>query len=1328
MLPQFIVCLLLLVCRTSNLRADPIASWDFEKILNNKSANPKPDGWITSTPKTASLASDEFHSADHALRIAMTAVQTSPNQPTWQTDFIPVQGKIQVSGWMKTNQVLVGKVGWYKARLYFSLYDKNHKPVMKLSSGHADVAMVSGTTPWTHYQWQGKLPDEVAYIRIVCTLSHTTGIAWFDDIAVQNTPESDIEKQQKLEGERLLLGQGSTSAVPEPTQKVHVTVDPVPMPNRNAIKFPSYFATIKGNRFYRDGHRVFLLGAESSGVVYPYLYKLLGIDFISLTDTYGSASVGDFQNKGDNWHVSWHPYEYLPVELNSLLSNHLMPYISFQEVAAKYIPLFKADPRLFAERGHFLSYSPLNPLGEELRWDTRKALINSIKDQPVWAWELFNEVYYRCNDEADLDIFRQWAKAHYGTIDQANAAWKTYFTDFDQVTPPNPGFNMAMRINMPSGASDQLFTDFMKSQEEVFGDYLQKSHGKMKELDPSGYVTVQSTSNLKLDYVDSGVRPELKAKGEDFYGAENPQALYFQGKQNDPDEITDMLTTPMVYDITRAAAGDRPIVDEESTLSGRGGPKQEMHPLIDIEGTWRFHSEQDANESKQWSQPNFDDNNWKTIQVPGLWGKQGFANTQVGWYRRTFQLPVKPALLPDEKVLLQGRGLTDKSTIYLNGQKIYKTSTWNEKFSLDITSAVRWDAKNNLTIRIENHYLNGGFYWGGIRDYLQLMIGVPQSSQPLGPGQMRSWLWTKAVHGCAGSVLSYVYANEASPQYYSPFSPYKIQPAALKTIASTHQKINNLASMVLNVSDEKGERVGLIYPITTFRARIPKDYTDYLQAPLTHHLAGYYGSLLLNHIPFDMVMENQLQDVSRYRAIVLAVAPRVSEKMVNQLETYVRNGGTLLVSADSLVINDDTNSSLGNISWLPDRAQTGANQTGKTLGKGHIYMLPASAALPDLQKTIASLLARTKIQPHLLVTQKGDASATCVEAHTFGGGHRMVWYLMNWGAQCDAIVGAPQILPQGKSFFVRDAISGTTINSPTGKATWSPQQLDKGISMTIPCQDPRVLLIEDSAVRPMSLTNISPELQKQINQAWHPTIASDQKVLFDGSLYERMTPVMIPTAVNTMEKAGYGVYTSLTQITADKPFATWDGQQISQRPLKDFQVLIYSCPQGNVNISSEQINAVKQFVASGGGLLLLANPPHGPHGWLSTKGINELAKSFGITVKSQMLQDKNHCQNNQPLLPIFTNITADPVTANVHTFNPAGCAPLQIESDSAKVLIRSSASASVPNAPVLAVTQFGRGRVAVIGSGYWLEPDNLTQGDNQQLLSDLLHWLSPTTD
>jgi beta-galactosidase len=147
--------------------------------------------------------------------------------------------------------------------------------------------------------------------------------------------------------------------------------------------------------------------------------------------------------------------------------------------------------------------------------------------------------------------------------------------------------------------------------------------------------------------------------------------------------------------------------------------------------------------------PGFNDNTWRVVDIPHDWaveldhvnvsdnnimnhgykpiGRQ-FPRTSVGWYRRTFSVP-----LSDEgrKLALKFDGVFRNSRAWVNGHYIGTNLSGYEEFSLDVSDYVRYGQRNVVTVRVDATEGEGWFYEGaGIYRHVWLLkygpVHIPQ--------------------------------------------------------------------------------------------------------------------------------------------------------------------------------------------------------------------------------------------------------------------------------------------------------------------------------------------------------------------------------------------------------------------------------------------------------------------------------------------------------------------------------------------------------------------------------------------------------------------------
>ncbi|MFA6962697.1 MAG: DUF4350 domain-containing protein [Opitutaceae bacterium] len=667
---------------------------------------------------------------------------------------------------------------------------------------------------------------------------------------------------------------------------------------------------------------VFLMGFEST-VVYPWLYKLLGADFVHFQDTC-SAGVIRSNKEGDTTNVWWQNYDWLDAQLRRVLSSglsaHVQPYEELQDVfPGKRMPFYREFPDLYVNKSHFINYRFEEPDGRRLRENMWRSYLGITRRYPIFSYELFNEVRYMDYSPANLAGFRGAMQGKYLTISRANAAWGTAFAGFGELIPPeksNAGGGNRRGLS-PRDFSIPLWVDWQKFIEKVFAGHLSELAAFIRTIDrsPDVNLTVQSTCDLNQGYSGGdGVYPPLKVLSEDFYGAEGSGGAYISQVGGDNfNEIRDMIQAGMTGKLAAFVADKKPVIDIEVNLRGYGRSPVPGTRLIDLDHQWKFRPDNARDgETLGFASTGYDDSTpeWSPINVPGLWGAQGHADCTFGWYRTTFLLPAARAGL-HRPVFLNGSKLTDTATVYINGHRIHRTQSWSERFGIDISPYLHSDpaAPNTLVVSVENNYRDGGMYWGGIRDYLSIDDRPYSSLVPVTAGQMRSFLWQKITHGADGLVPSYAYTPEGD--HLSIFNPEKVTAAALLAMPLIKREISNVGDLVLS-QNRRLEPIGLLYSFESGRARVPANYEDWIKAPAAKDLTTWYGALRFANMPLNMIYNDALLGgrCDAQRVIILRMCERLADGTLAKLEAFARAGGTVLIDYGSAVTNDDTHAPL----------------------------------------------------------------------------------------------------------------------------------------------------------------------------------------------------------------------------------------------------------------------------------------------------------------------------------------------------------------------------------------------------------------------------------
>lgn len=110
----------------------------------------------------------------------------------------PNAKRVEVSGWMKTENVVKGSNPWEMARITLEFYDDAGEMV----GGYPPVtAQKSGSNEWKEYKMGYNIPAGATQVKLQLALGNATGTAWFDDISIRILdPSGDILSRKAITG------------------------------------------------------------------------------------------------------------------------------------------------------------------------------------------------------------------------------------------------------------------------------------------------------------------------------------------------------------------------------------------------------------------------------------------------------------------------------------------------------------------------------------------------------------------------------------------------------------------------------------------------------------------------------------------------------------------------------------------------------------------------------------------------------------------------------------------------------------------------------------------------------------------------------------------------------------------------------------------------------------------------------------------------------------------------------------------------------------------------------------------------------------------------
>jgi hypothetical protein len=132
------------------------------------------------------------------------------------------------------------------------------------------------------------------------------------------------------------------------------------------------------------------------------------------------------------------------------------------------------------------------------------------------------------------------------------------------------------------------------------------------------------------------------------------------------------------------------------------------------EDGWKFQTDSSQTAHlDEWFKPIFNDSQWKNIAIAKYWEDQGHPNYDgVAWYRRTVELPAKPAGIDGVDLVFEA--VDESAWIWVNGQYAgahdMGAEGWNKRFAADVGDLLKWGEPNQITVRVLDRDKAGGIW------------------------------------------------------------------------------------------------------------------------------------------------------------------------------------------------------------------------------------------------------------------------------------------------------------------------------------------------------------------------------------------------------------------------------------------------------------------------------------------------------------------------------------------------------------------------------------------------------------------------------------------
>lgn len=182
--------------------------------------------------------------------------------------------------------------------------------------------------------------------------------------------------------------------------------------------------------------------------------------------------------------------------------------------------------------------------------------------------------------------------------------------------------------------------------------------------------------------------------------------------------------------------------------------------------------------------------------------------------------------------------------------------------------------------------------------------------------------------------------------------------------------------------------------------------------------------------------------------------------------------------------------------------------------------------------------------------------------------------------------------------------------------------------------------------------------------------------------------------------------------------------------LKNLDIVVLWNPNNPLEIS--EISALTKFVENGGSLLVLASQEYDMID-SSRNSINSLLEPFGIRVMKNGTDDPTN-RKGCSCTPIIHNLTKHPINEDINSIVLYKPASLEIKGKAVAIARGDNDTFSIGSEPiggenviVVAVSEKGNGKVAVIGSSFIFDNGKIGDMDNKQFAKNLFTWLGDTS-
>jgi beta-galactosidase len=166
-----------------------------------------------------------------------------------------------------------------------------------------------------------------------------------------------------------------------------------------------------------------------------------------------------------------------------------------------------------------------------------------------------------------------------------------------------------------------------------------------------------------------------------------------------------------------------------SILLGCNNPDKAPRNVRLFTENWKFFQGDEPDAFK----PDFDDSSWRILDLPHDWSIEGNFSpdhpsgtqggslpTGIGWYRKTFRLPVRDA---EKHYFIDFDGIYRNSEVWINGHYLGKRPSGYSSFRYDLTPWLHYGEEENvLSVRVDNSLQPNSRWYTGSGIYRKVWL------------------------------------------------------------------------------------------------------------------------------------------------------------------------------------------------------------------------------------------------------------------------------------------------------------------------------------------------------------------------------------------------------------------------------------------------------------------------------------------------------------------------------------------------------------------------------------------------------------------------------